>query len=215
MNALTGAQNDKHVPSLARMKLEELVARGRLQAGTVIARIMAERPNDYLVPARILGFHVDHDTGVVRASVPGFDQPLHAHALRQVAAKVGLPATYLDRLLDRGNRAWGPSLLTTNLHGLFANTAWDDGEKLLFRSVGGVTRGVLSSKYRRLDSPIVVDAFCQACGAIGAVPFDGFAIDTRVSVRAIVPHVYEPLPGEALVFGMSLQTSDFGAGSPC
>jgi hypothetical protein len=111
MNALTHAQNDNHGPSLARIKLEELVARGRLQAATVIGRIMAERPNDYLIPARALGFHVDADTGVVYAAVPGFDQPLHAHALRQVAAKVGLPATYLDRLLDRGNRTWGPSLL--------------------------------------------------------------------------------------------------------
>jgi len=212
MNTITQAQTDKHIPSLARAKLEELVARGRLQAGAVIARIMADRPTDRLVSARTIGFRVD-DTGTVHVSVPGFDQPLHAHALRQVAAKVGMPAAYIDRLLDRGNRAWGPSLLTANLRELFANTGWNDGERLLFRSVGSAIRGVLSSKYRRLDSPIVVDAFCQACAAIGAVPSDGFATDTRVSIRAIVPQVYEPLPGEALVFGMNLQTSDFGAGS--
>jgi hypothetical protein len=70
MNALTQAQNDNHVPSLARTKLEEIVARGRLQAATVIGRIMAERPTDHIVPARALGFHVDADTGVVHAASP-------------------------------------------------------------------------------------------------------------------------------------------------
>ena len=212
MNALVPVHNDNHRTSLARVKLEELVARGRLQAGSVIKRILADKPTDHLIPARSIGFRVD-DATAVHAVTFGWDQPLHPHALRQVVAKVRLPTSYLDRLLAREAQPWGPELLTLNLQRLWAEANWDRDEKLLFRSVGGVTRGVLSNRFRRLDSPIIMNAFCEACGAVGALPCDGFATDTRVSVRAIVPTVYEPIAGEALVFGVNLQTSDYGAGS--
>ena len=93
MNALVPVHNDNHRPSLARMKLEELVARGRLQAGAVIRRILADKPTDHLIPARSIGFRVD-DATAVHAVTFGWDEPLHPHALRQVVAKVGLPPSF-------------------------------------------------------------------------------------------------------------------------
>jgi hypothetical protein len=34
--------------------------------------------------------------------------------------------------------------------------------------------------------------------------------DTKVALQAIMPEVYEPIPGEMVAFGLSLEKSDFG-----
>jgi hypothetical protein len=86
------------------------------------------------------------------------------------------------------------------------------GERLLMRSVGGQVRGVLSDVFRRLDNRPLLDAFIGAANALGAVPYDGIATDTRAAVRCILPTIYEPVPGEAIVFGLSWSNSDYGDG---
>jgi len=74
-------------------------------------------------------------------------------------------------------------------------------------------RGFLSDHYRRLDSRPLVDAFATECQAVGAVPVDGTVTDTRVALKAILPEIYEPVPGEVLAFGVEWHNSDFGAGA--
>ena len=44
------------------------------------------------------------------------------------------------------------------------------------------------------------------------MPIDGHATDTRVAVKAILPYVFEPVPGEALAIGVEWGNSDFGCG---
>src|SRR5262249_45076778 len=66
--------------------------------------------------------------------------------------------------------------------------------------------------FRRLDSRPLLDAFVGALTKYGARPVDGFALQTKMNVRAILPYVFEPFPGEIMAFGAQLSDSDFGDG---
>jgi hypothetical protein len=67
--------------------------------------------------------------------------------------------------------------------------------------------------YRRLDSRPIVDAFAKAVQEKGAVPYEGYVTDTKIALQAIMPKVYEPIPGELVAYGLSLENSDFGNGA--
>jgi hypothetical protein len=86
-------------------------------------------------------------------------------------------------------------------------------DRWLVRSVGDQTRGVLSDRFRRMDCRPMLDSFITACKAVGAEPVSGHSTETRVAIRAIIPQIYEPVPGEAVAFGLHWQNSDFGNGS--
>ena len=49
--------------------------------------------------------------------------------------------------------------------------------------------------------------------AKGAFTYHGVLTETKVSLKAIYPEVYEPVPGEMIAFGVSLENSDFGNGA--
>jgi hypothetical protein len=71
---------------------------------------------------------------------------------------------------------------------------------------------VLSDKYRRLDSRPIFEAFATAAAQVGLVPIDGVGADTKWSVRALLPKVFEPIEHEVMSFGLELRNSDYGDG---
>jgi hypothetical protein len=83
----------------------------------------------------------------------------------------------------------------------------------VLRSVNGEVRGFLSDRYRRLDSRPIIEAFATADQQKGALPYDGYVTDTKVALQAIRPEVYEPIPGEMVAYGLSLENSEFGNGA--
>jgi hypothetical protein len=200
------------VASLARAKLEKLVSDGAARTGPIIERIMSEVPNDSIVRADKLGFRVNAEAavrmGVVGSGSAGWS--LHRNALGQLADRAGVPLRYLDALLENGDEnGWKRELAQKILTDHYAH----DGSRYLVRDIGGEARAVLSDRFRRLDSRPLLDAFVSAAGKLGAVPFEGMGSDVRCYVRAIVPTVYEPVPGEAMVFGLDWSNSDFGRGT--
>ena len=44
-------------------------------------------------------------------------------------------------------------------------------------------------------------------------PYEGYVTDTKIAIQAIMPEVYEPVPGEVVAYGLSLENSDFGNGA--
>jgi hypothetical protein len=46
----------------------------------------------------------------------------------------------------------------------------------------------------------------------GARPIDGFALQTKISVRCFLPMIFEPFPGEIVAVGAELTDSDYGDG---
>ena len=99
---------------------------------------------------------------------------------------------FVDALQNTGE-PWGRELLAHNLNTVFHNRTAKS--QYLFRSLGTQVRGFLSDRYRRLDSRPIVEAFAAAVQQKGALPYDGYVTDTKISIQAIMPEVYEPIPG--------------------
>ena len=47
----------------------------------------------------------------------------------------------------------------------------------------------------------------------GALPYEGYVTDTKIAIQAIMPEVYEPVPGEMVAYRLSVENSDFGNGA--
>ncbi len=197
----------------AAQKLEQLIARGRAKAGEVIDHVMNNQPTDRLQSGASLSFDAEEDRGVqITYTDPlagKIQQRLHRHAVQQMAQTTDLPIKFIDNLQNTSER-WAKELLAHNLSTIFANRFAKN--RYLLRSILGEVRGFLSDRYRRLDSRPIVEAFATAVQQKGALPYDGYVTDTKIALQAIMPEVYEPVPGEMVAYGLSLENSDFGNG---
>lgn len=197
-------------------QLEETIHKSQRSALGVIEKVQREVPNDRIVASSAIEFMVEQDNRIVlgtrdRASATHFREPLHKHALSQLAERAGIPDTYVGRLLERD---YGPQLLISNLSTIFEK---DETKKFLVRSIGDEVRGVLSNSFKRMDSGPIIEAFAKSCSDVGAVPVEGIGGDLRWAVKAILPKVFLPSTTkgseELIAFGAQLSNSDFGKGA--
>lgn len=196
----------------ARDKLGRLIEDGRARAAVVIEAVRSTQPCDRLIRESALRF-LPSDAGVA-LEIDGSPHELHRKAIEQAVNRAGLPHAYARFLLCPERAEWGRQLLAQNLSELYGHgSRTGDDDLVLLRSVEQQVRGFLSSRYRRLDSRPMLDAFASACASVGAVPFTGYALDTKVAIKAIVPSVFEPVANEPLAVGIVLETSDFGDGA--
>lgn len=200
----------------AKTKLEEVIQARRTKAIRVLEQIEADVPNDALVRGSAARFVpvMTADDGAqvlrprVRIAYGNQEQEIHQHALQQLAGRADIPGGYLSGLASSGG--WGTELAA---HILGKHYGAGNGTKYLARSVRGQLRGWLSDHYRRLDARPLVEAFAYNVQQAGAVPIDGMATDVRVSLKAILPTVFEPVPGELMALGLEWGNSDFGRGA--
>lgn len=206
--------NERHEPATssearrALTILENRVRTGTQNAVKVFEKIQNEVPVDYLAKASAIGFQAN--AGRVRL-VDTIDDLqgkwLHPHALSQVTQIANIPDQYASKLL--AGEPWQQALLSHALTETFDHSP----ARHLLRVVNGDVRGVMSDRYRRLDARPLSDQFVNLAKQYGAVPFDGYPGDTRVSLTVVIPTVYEPIPNEFVVLGAKWSTSDFGHGA--
>lgn len=189
-----------------RIKIEEFIKIGRGRAAQVIEYVSNLRPVDRVVKMDKITFEADGR--VMKIFLPGnIEETIHTHAFQQASARCNIPWVYCAFLQSKGG--WGYDLLASNLNELLGHM---EGKALL-RSVNGQVRAFLSDRYRRLDSRPIIDAFAQACKAIGAEAYHGYVTDTKLGIQAIIPRVYEPIKDELMAYGVSFENSDFGNGA--
>jgi len=150
------------------------------------------------------------DSGLTIA-FKGKDHRLHRHAVAQAAEKLGIPTAYARNLAYGDD--WGHKLVA---HMMNEHSLYTDRRNVLVRMVGDEVRGVLSDKYRRLDTGVIYGQFLTASREVGARVIDAFADDTRSWVDVMLPQVI-PVPTEnngtrSLAFGARISNSDFGDG---
>jgi len=196
-------------------KLEALIERGRSRATTVIEHVMRNQPTDRLVRGDALQFRAADTLPEILMTVPdreqgAVEQSLHRNAVYQMAQATEMPVKYIDSLQSVAE-PWGRELLAHNLQTVF-NRHFSK-KRYLLRSLQQEVRGFLSDSYRRIDSRPVVEAFATAVQEKGALPYQGYVTDTKIAIQAIMPEVYEPVPGEVVAYGLSLENSDFGNGA--
>lgn len=188
-----------------RAILDNKIAQGQALAAQVIETIHRDMPTDQIARTKALAFHAARGALEVKVG-DAYLQPSE-YAVGQLAEKARIPTAYLRELV-KGD-GWQRDLAAHALGEHFHNAAQ---ERVLLRSVRGQLRGVLSDKYRRLDSRPLVDALATEAKAIGAVPADGVVSETRVAIKLLMPEIVEPLPGEFLVYGGEWSNSDYGNG---
>lgn len=192
----------------ARVKMEEMIHRGRTMALATIETVQNTVINDSIVRGSALEFvHVENDIVVIP---PGKDPtPFHRHGLNQAMERTGIPHPnrFIDTMLSRGE--WGAELLAHNLETIYKH---GNGSRYLMREESGRIKGFLSDKFRRLDSRPLLDAFCGACQELGVLPFDGYALETKFRLRAVLPMIFEPIANEPQLYGLEWGNSDFGDG---
>jgi hypothetical protein len=194
----------------ARTKFEAMIVEGPGRVSTALQKLADEHPDDYVVPAKSLGFRAQDDSIVLAHPVPDGTErlaSLHRNALRQAADRADVPWTFVQRLQDGTD--WKSELLARNLNEIFSH----DSGRCLVRYVGDQARGLLSDKFRRMDSDVLVATFFDACKQFGALPVEGMYLETRVHFKAVLPHIFEPLPNEVMIYGISISNSDYGDGA--
>lgn len=190
-----------------RARIEEIIAYGKTRAMQVIQYVQSLQPIDRVVPANKLVFSYDEDVMRVRIPQKQEIETLHTNAMRQAASKAGIPWDFVEKL--KGHGQWGQELLVENLSEIFSHL----DERVLLRSISNDVRALLSNRYRRIDSRPLVDAFAKVCKEVGALPYEGYATDTKIAIQSIIPKVFEPIDGEFMAYGVSFENSDFGNGA--
>lgn len=194
-------------------KLQTLVTNGRQNAASVIEHVMSHQPTDRIIKGGALTFTPNHEKKAItilagdNSIVP---ETIHRNALNQMALSVDMPMKFLDSLAEE-KAEWGRELLAHNFTTMFHERF--KSKRYLSRSINTEVRGWLSDQYRRLDSRPIVEAFATAVQDKGAMPYNGVVTDTKIAIQAIMPEVYEPIPGELVAYGLSLENSDFGNGA--
>ncbi len=223
----------------AQAMLERRLPAGEKQAAALIDHVSSMVIIDKLVPPRAASFFITKDDGI-RLRYPDriVTEPdgtstkvvdtvtIHRHALNQLCAKVHLPMTYVNHLNkyeaqlnieSKTTDDWKRQLLCYNLNELFHEPDWMDRggtpTKFLHRVVNGELRGFLSRRYNRhLASAPLLRAFVDACDAHGAKPIESLASPVRVSLKCLMPKVFEVFKGEYVCLGSEWGNSDFGSG---
>lgn len=190
---------------VARGKLENIIARGRENAGPIVQRVLTEVPTDRVAKATAMKWGLNDQRNLVVRIGDGVDV-LHRHALGQAAERAGVPIRYLDELVSGTD--WQRDLAVQIMNEHFGH----DPARYLVRSAGGSVRGILSDKFRRLDSRPLLEAFVTEANALGLVPTGGAVSDVRVSLKTVLPEVVQTPRGRAGVFGLDWSNSDYGAG---
>jgi len=205
----------------ARAIMERQIASGKANAVRVLEQIDAQIPVDQIVPGEAAQFVPVGDGVEIRLG--DTQESIHDHALGQFASRGGVPLRLVRHLMDLAGDdedldwpadkgRWPAELLAHNLNELYKKGP-PSRKRYLMRSVRGEARGWLSDRYRRLDSRPLVESFVNAFTQVGAVPLNGYALETKVGMKAILPEVFEPVPNEPMYFYLYWGNSDFGDGT--
>lgn len=194
-----------------RSVLERKIADGAKRAAGVLDAIHTQQPTDAIVRVDRVNFVPDAAGDRLGLGLPAAacDRVLvpSDYALGQLADKASVPAAYARKLA--AGEPWQRELAAR----IFNESYGHATDRVLARMVGGQLRGWLSDRYRRRDSRPLVDALAAEAQELGAVPIDGVATETRVALKVAVPEVFEPIPGEYLVYGGEWSNSDYGNGT--
>lgn len=165
---------------------------------------------DFVAPASELKMVLDsgNPTGPAHTfNVNGhgaFDINKIAHG--QIGSRLGIPAKYYERM-----RESAPELLTTNVN------HWLDGneDKRMVRTLDGIMRAFLSSRYRPIDNLPIAEVALETLGGLGGLKVESNALtDARMYIKAVTEQItYEIKPGDVVQAGIVISNSEVGMGS--
>jgi hypothetical protein len=201
-------------------KLQQYINQGRARSAGIVTTLMEESANrlDALVPSVAMTFlnRPEHLEMTVQyglhemAGILQFSQWSESQAL----TTLGIPQRFIGGLREDG--AIGIALADAIMNTLLYRVGTGQDNRRLLRIVDHTVKGWLSPNYAIIDQAGLLTGFAQAIAqhaSKGIVFTDGVITDRRYSVTAIWPQIFEPWPGEAVIIGADLQSSDYGFGA--
>lgn len=215
MGYQTADANSTHT-QLAEQELQRRLDIGLESAQKLIdsisSRIIVDR--QYL-PGDLTFTTVNGRQAVLYPNEPDKPYLLHGHALAQLCSKMRIPMNYA-RPLEEGEE-YEKTLLTHSMNELIPRIPTKSAKgvdlRYLHRLVGDELWGFLSTRFaRHISSQPNLAAFIEGCNEVSARPLEALDRGIRVGVKAYLPYVFEPAPGEFVALGASWYNSDFGCG---
>lgn len=191
-------------------KLHTLLENNRNHVLTVVDKIETdvEQLADAIVPFGPMSPMRFTANGSFNAIMDNQKYELHNNALTQLCYLFGVPGAYAKQLIQT---EWGRQLLQDMF---IEHNDHSDRKKMLVRAVGTEIRGVLSDKYRRLDSRIIYDRFMKESYAKGAVVIDAHYEKVKQYITVVFPRVFEITTENNgtiySAFGARISNGDFG-----
>ncbi len=196
---------------------------GEQQERKLIQAVAAMVIRDRLVPPNQVSFEPQYDDfGGITLKYdrePGAAYRIHRHALGQLAAKIRVPMTFVNYLLE-GNtddtiwrREELAQIFTTHFHKEKFKERGGRPPAFLHRLVGSELRGFLSRSFNRhLASEPMLKAFVLSCRDVNARAVEAITTDVKLSLKCFRQMIFEPVPGEFIAVGVDWSNSDFGSG---
>lgn len=191
----------------AEQKLQEIVDNGRANVQQALMSIQTEyeQRKDIVAKPPVIDFDFDrnYNRWSVKPVIQGNKFNMTPHSENQLFGRTGVPRGYADKLAERGE--W--DLLRENLNTMTKHTMQ---EGAMVRRVGETIKGWLTPSYKRMDGTILFESFINSAMKANLVPYNGKNTDYRYQIGFIYPKVYTPSVNEALLYGLSLMTGDYG-----
>lgn len=190
-----------------------------MQLAQELSRIQ-ESARDFIVPTEALKATVQEDGKGKQQVALSFGNTVEKSfgltpwATSQVAGYTDIPKAYVDRLAVEK-----PALLADNInHGLGRIVAQAKRERKsearMLRTLDGNVRGLLSSRYRILDAHDMVETVLPVAQEKGLQIISSEVTERRVFLKMMSPRlVAEVKKGDAVQYGLTVSTSDVGAGA--
>lgn len=176
---------------------------------------IAETKKDYIVPVEKMKAVVKDDKLAIEFENGKIDQyPVNDWSGSQLATFSDIPKSYFDRI-SREN----PELMAKNVnHALEQIVSKAKAERRtesrLIRTLDGNVRGLMSSRYRILDSHDMLEAIYPTFIEKGLKIESSAVTDKRLFIKAVSPQLKSEIKqGDVVQYGITISTSDVGAGS--
>jgi hypothetical protein len=187
--------------------LQKVLDEGRQRVQQVIAEIDHEYSvrQDIISRPDKIGINVWPNKEGVSVKVANRAYGLTDWSMGQMLNRACVPSTYFAKMVNYDKLA----LAKRNIEEMIQATS----EKgLLFRCVENTCKGILSTSYKMMDASVVFQSFVKRAVDEGYVPLAGMNTQSRYHLKFVRDNVIE-IAGDEIVTGLSIQTSDYGAGA--
>lgn len=164
---------------------------------------------DFRVPTSMLSMT---DEGTIKfgdEKIGNHEYELNDWSHSQLSGHTEIPKTYYEKLKEQN-----PALLAKNVNHAFDHKATElKNQGRLIRVLDGKVRGYLSSSYRVMDAPDILEALLPSLMQNNFQVVSSEITERRLYLKAISPNLTKEIKvGDPVNYGVMISTSDVGAG---